>query len=95
MFVERSVFVGPLFHIQEIRIRDADQLGSRAAYGGRQRLMEDRFVHQVLRLGENARRLCLEGFANQYLAALAASDPAKLPLSKRWRYIAATVECHH
>lgn len=32
-------------------------------------------------------RACLEGFVNQYLAALAAGDPGKLPLAKNARYI--------
>lgn len=31
-------------------------------------------------------RACLEGFANQYLAALVAHDPSKLPLAKNARY---------
>lgn len=31
-------------------------------------------------------RACLEGFVNQYLAALAAHDPSKLPLAKNARY---------
>ena len=35
---------------------------------------------------ESCERACLEGFVNQYLAALVASDPAKLPLAKNARY---------
>src|SRR5271154_6008026 len=31
-------------------------------------------------------RACLEGFVNQYLDALAAHDPSKLPLTKNARY---------
>lgn len=31
-------------------------------------------------------RACLEGFVNQYLAALVAQDPSKLPLAKNARY---------
>ena len=31
-------------------------------------------------------RACLEGFVNQYLAALVASDPGNLPLAKNPRY---------
>jgi len=31
-------------------------------------------------------RACLEGFVNQYLAALAAHDPSRLPLAKNARY---------
>jgi hypothetical protein len=31
-------------------------------------------------------RACLEGFVDQYLAALVAQDPAKLPLAKNARY---------
>jgi hypothetical protein len=30
--------------------------------------------------------MCLEGFANQYLAALVAQDPSKLPLARNARY---------
>lgn len=31
-------------------------------------------------------RACLEGFVNQYLAALVAQNPSKLPLAKNARY---------
>jgi hypothetical protein len=31
-------------------------------------------------------RACLEGFVDQYLAALVAQDPSKLPLAKNARY---------
>jgi hypothetical protein len=31
-------------------------------------------------------RKCLEGFVNQYLAALEARDPSKLPLAKNAKY---------
>jgi len=31
-------------------------------------------------------RACLEGFVDQYLAALVASDPSKLPLARNARY---------
>ena len=31
-------------------------------------------------------RACLEGFIDQYLAALVAQDPSKLPLAKNARY---------
>jgi hypothetical protein len=34
----------------------------------------------------NCDRACLEGFVDQYLAALVAQDPAKLPLAKNARY---------
>jgi len=35
---------------------------------------------------ETCDRACLEGFVNQYLDALAAHDPSKLPLTKNARY---------
>ncbi len=35
---------------------------------------------------ETCDRACLEGFVNQYLAALVAQYPAKLPLAKNARY---------
>lgn len=35
---------------------------------------------------ESCDRACLEGFVNQYLNALAAGDPGKLPLAKNARY---------
>ena len=35
---------------------------------------------------ETCDRTCLEGFVNQYLDALAAHDPSKLPLTKNARY---------
>ncbi len=44
------------------------------------------FVALGTLLGADRDRACLEGFVNQYLAALVASDPAKLPLAKNARY---------
>jgi hypothetical protein len=38
------------------------------------------------RAAETCDRACLEGFVNQYLAALAAGDPSKLPLAPNARY---------
>jgi hypothetical protein len=38
------------------------------------------------RAAEACDRACLEGFVNQYLDALAAHDPSKLPLTKNARY---------
>lgn len=38
------------------------------------------------RAAEPCDRACLEGFVNQYLDALAAHDPSKLPLTKNARY---------
>jgi hypothetical protein len=37
-------------------------------------------------------RACLEGFVNQYLAALEARDPSKLPLTKNAKYTENGVE---
>ena len=52
IFIEGSVFVGARFHAFEVCVRDTNQLRSRAAFRRRQRLMKDRFVYQVLRLGK-------------------------------------------
>ena len=38
------------------------------------------------RAAETCDRACLEGFINQYLDALVAQDPSKLPLAKNARY---------
>lgn len=38
------------------------------------------------RAAESCDRACLEGFVNQYLNALAAHDPSRLPLAKNARY---------
>jgi hypothetical protein len=54
ILIEGSVFVGAGFHAFEIRVRDADQFRARTALRRRERLMEDRFVHQILRLGKDA-----------------------------------------
>lgn len=40
----------------------------------------------AVRAAEACDRACLEGFVNQYLDALAAHDPSKLPLTKNARY---------
>jgi hypothetical protein len=37
IFIEGSVFVGARFHAFEVGVRDANQFGARAAFGGRQR----------------------------------------------------------
>lgn len=44
-----------------------------------------RFMGEV-HAAETCGRACLEGFVNQYLDALAAHDPSKLPLTKNARY---------
>jgi hypothetical protein len=44
------------------------------------------FMGAAQAAGPSCDRACLEGFVDQYLAALVASDPAKLPLAKNARY---------
>jgi hypothetical protein len=43
-------------------------------------------IASTARAAETCDRACLEGFVDQYLAALAAHDPSKLPLTKNARY---------
>src|SRR5271155_4140740 len=44
------------------------------------------FVSIAQAAGTTCDRACLEGFIDQYLAALVAQDPSKLPLAKNARY---------
>jgi hypothetical protein len=43
-------------------------------------------ISETTRAAETCDRACLEGFIDQYLAALVACDPEKLPLAKNARY---------